>query len=98
MMGRGIVFDDGIYFEWSTVVDAPVTGAMTRDEMLAHRVRRGQKGWEAEMSLERAERKGTSFIDHNGIGGFADFNRAGENEEHLPWPEVLKLVREETTP
>ena len=94
-MGRGIVFDDGIYFEWSTVVDAPVTAAMTREQMFDYRVRCGQKGWEAEISLERAERTGTSFVHGLSIADLSAYNRAGEGERHLPWPALLAYVRSE---
>lgn len=91
-MVRAIVYDDGVYFEWSTVVDAPVTHAMTREEMLWHRVNGGQRAWEAEASLARAELNGTSFIDGITLDSLKRFNRAGENEAHLPWPEVIALV------
>lgn len=91
-MGRGIVFDDGIYFEWSTVVDAPVTWAMSREEMLEHRVWRGQTRGEALASIARAEANGTSFIGGIGLESLKEWNRAGKGEAHLPWPDVIALV------
>ena len=91
-MGRGIIYDDGVYFEWSTVVDAPVTHAMTRDEMISHRLWRGQTPAEALASVVRAEKNGTSFIDDIGIDSLKRHNRAGENETHLPWPDVIAMV------
>lgn len=91
-MGRAIIFDDGVYFEWSTVVDAPVTWAMSREEMLEHRIRGGQRAWEAEASLQRAEANGTSYVDGISLDSLRQHNRAGENETHLPWPDVIALV------
>ena len=91
-MGRAIIYDDGVYFEWSTVVDAPVTHAMTREEMIEHRVFQGQRAWEAEASVERAELNGTSFIDGIKLDSLKRYNRAGENETFLPWADVIAMV------
>ena len=69
-MGRGIVKlqdERGVdwFFEWSTVVDAPVTFRMTLRQLceyIEHEY--GQEGSRAlKARLERVERTGTSFHD-----------------------------------
>jgi hypothetical protein len=93
-MGRALIHEQGHFFEWSTVVDAPTSEAMEREEAIAYCWQRHHlTRCEAEERLDRAEATGTSAL-----GGWlskqaiAEYNRAGPDETHLPWPELLKLV------
>lgn len=61
------------YVYWSTIVDAPVTGVMSRDEMKGYLLH-GQgltpphTDVEAEERLARTDEKGHSLIDWDGNG------------------------------
>jgi len=93
-MGRALIHENGKFFEWSTVVDAPVTYAMTREEAIEHCLNRHNLSRkEALLRIQRAEATGTSALGGwLSKGGIAEYNRAGPNESHLPWPEIIKLV------
>lgn len=73
------------YLEWSTVVDAPVTYGLTREEIQAHiKEEYGQQGLrDLRARLERADAKGTSsWVDRSLKEAIAG-NHAGENGEEL---------------
>lgn len=79
------------YFEWSTVVDAPVTYGMTLDELREHvREEYGNSGLEAlPRRLERVERKGSSA--HRGdLDSLLRVNRAGDRESHATEAEIYR--------
>lgn len=108
-MGRGIVRvanDQGEwYLEWSTVVDAPVTFGMTRDELEDHMTVAAENSYfresvddpiireainrEVEQRLERLDAKGTSFVDSTGKE-LLSFNRAGKNETHFNEDQIIE--------
>ncbi len=87
-MGCGIVRlergDEAWYLEWSTVVDAPVTYGMTRNEMRAHLTKEGLAKLTARIDerLALADKRGTSFVD-NDVHGLLAVNRAGPGESEL---------------
>jgi len=98
-MGRCIVRLEApeghpVYLEWSTVVDAPVTYAMTREELEEHvREEYGNQGLEElPARLERADRCGASWRDayresaEDTIRG----NRAGPNETELTVEQIIE--------
>ncbi len=62
-MGRAIIKIKDRYFEWSTVVDAPVTYGMTLDELRTYiKEEQGRIGLEdLEANLKRIEEVGTSY-------------------------------------
>lgn len=86
-MGRPVVKLADKFVEWSTVVDAPVSWAMTRAEAAE------QFG---EERVASAELYGHSLVDNDGNpasgyeDGFAAFNRAGPEEECLTVDAVLR--------
>lgn len=79
------------YFEWSEVVDAPVTKGMSLEQFKKYyQAEYGKKGIEklAER-LARVEEKGCSHIFEN-LDEFIKFNRAGDNEKCLTKAELIK--------
>lgn len=71
-MGRAIVKVGIGFCEWSSVVDAPVSEIVTREEALA--------AWDRNRVL-RADTKGHSYLDQKPDMESWKFNRAGPNEE-----------------
>jgi len=83
-MGRGIIKIKDRYFEWSTVVDAPVMPGMTEDDLRAYiKDEYGNKGLESlGARIERCDERGTSFHGET-LESVLDLNRAGEGETEL---------------
>lgn len=79
------------YFEWSTVVDAPVTyGEPLEDFKEYYRTKYGNSAMgELEDRLKRVEEKGTSSQIDYSIDDLIIGNRAGENEKELSKEEIL---------
>lgn len=93
-MGRCIAYHDGLFFEWSSVVDAPVTFGMTEAELREHiATRYGAEGLSiADNRIERAKRIGTSYIDHEeSFDDLVNFNRAGPNETRLTKDQIVQI-------
>lgn len=82
------------YFDYSTVVDAPTTGAMTRREYESYyRSKYGEANTESLLSrLARADARGTSSMLHANLADILSSNRAGPNEERLTVDQVVDLV------
>jgi len=78
------------YFEWSTVVDAPVTYGMTKDELYEYiKERYGREGLqELPERLARVEKFGTSFHWNTTLDELFESNRAGEDETYLTKEEI----------
>jgi hypothetical protein len=84
-MGRYIAkLGDDAYVDWSTVVDAPVSFILTREEAVAE--------W-SEERVARADHHGTSIWDGYPAGSTPDeivrANRAGPNESELTLEQIL---------
>jgi hypothetical protein len=94
-MPRYIVHKDGWYFEWSTVVDAAVTEAMTKDEFIDY-YRQTHGELEATHTLPdrlaRAEAKGTSAHDYDSADDVMRYNRMGPNEGSVQVKTIMKTV------
>lgn len=79
------------YLEWSTVVDAPVTWGMTKEEFeryyLEEYGRDGQAGLEKRMV--RVEAKGTSSHLDTSVEDLIRHNHAGKNEKELTYAQIL---------
>lgn len=74
------------YFEWSTIVDAPITQMMSKKDFIEYyKERFGSSGMnELPERMERVERKGNSSCDERDTyRDFIDYNRAGENETRI---------------
>ncbi len=91
-MGTFIVKLHDYYFEWSTIVDAPVTFGMTPDEFTEYyREEYGKKGMqELPARLERVEKHRTSSYDSETPEDIFLCNRAGPNESKLSAAEIYK--------
>lgn len=96
-MAHFIVHHAGAFFEWSTVMDAPVTCAMSRAEFASYYSQEhGAKAARGlALRLDRAVLEGCDAGDGRnaedcvcGAG-----NRAGEDEEELSFEEVIALIR-----
>ncbi len=96
-MARIIVKLEKRYFEWSTVVDAPVTEPMTRWEFLAYY--RDMYGRAAQKELpdrmKRVQQKGTSALSNTSVLDLISFNRAGPGETCLSIDELRAWARGE---
>ena len=87
--------DTDMYLEYSTVVDAPVTIAVTRDEMRAYLIKRdgdgGDDGREVDERLNRAKRTGTSCRHPGGsLESEITCNRAGRDETEMSREQFIR--------
>lgn len=90
-MPRYIFKLNGMYGEWSTVVDAPVTLGMTLSEFKTYYEGEygswGMKGLDDR--LERVERIGHSSFVYENVDQLIEYNRAGRNEECLTKEQLI---------
>lgn len=80
------------YFEWSTVVDAPVTfGQSLEDFKEYYRNEYGQSSVrDFEDRMKRVEAKGTSSQIYDNVDELISGNRAGDDETELTKEEILE--------
>lgn len=92
-MGRYIVkLAPEKYLHWSTVVDAPISYLMGRDEMKAYIMAEDhQTAEEVEVRLARTDKKGTSALDFGSLEGIEACNRAGYKEANISLKLMLKI-------
>ena len=95
-MGRGLVVIKDKYFEWSTVVDAPVSYAMTLEELTAYtKEEYGNQGiGELDRRIERCNKYGTSLIGGN-PEVILSCNRAGIDECKLTVEQIYDVYQNE---
>lgn len=84
-----------MYLEYSTVVDAPTTIAVTREEMRAYLIKRdgdgGDDGRAVDERLERAERKGSScMLPGSTLELEVLCNLAGKNETTMSVEQFIR--------
>lgn len=93
-MPRYICKIEDKYFEWSTIVDAPVTYGMTLEEFTQYyREEYGEQGMrDLPERMERVEAKGTSALAYGSLDELLECNRAGENDEELTREEIAKTL------
>jgi hypothetical protein len=92
-MGRTIVkLADEKYVEWSSIVDAPVTYIMTREEMKTYLDEEYGRSSIAnnEERLRRTDERGTSSFCRETMEEVISCNRAGPHEEHIELEEIIK--------
>lgn len=91
MMARSIIKLNGYYFEFSSIVDSPVTFGMTLDEFKQYyRDEYGANGIrDLEGRLKRVEAKGTSSYLDESAESQLSFNRAGPDEAQLTVDEIF---------
>ena len=85
---------NGLYFLWSTVVDAPVTGGMTLPEFREYyQDRFGTEGMrDLPQRMERVAAKGTSSRLDGSVDEMLVANRAGPGETCLDRQGVLSML------
>lgn len=95
-MGHYIIKIKDRYFEWSTVVDAPITYGMTEDELRAYmKDEYGNEGLSRlSERLARVAAKGTSSLVDDGLADLIRYNRAGPNETSLTEEEIYARYAE----
>lgn len=91
-MPRFIVKLHDYYFEYSTIVDAPVTHGMTLDEFESYyHSRYGDEGFgQLKGRMDRVNKKGTSAFDYASAEDTLECNRAGLHGETLTVDEIYK--------
>ena len=91
-MGRCIIKIKDKYFEWSSVVDAPVTYGMNKKELKEYiKSEYGNQGLkELPQRLKRVKEKGSSWASGEDLKDTIDFNRAGEHEEQISKEEIYE--------
>ncbi len=91
-MGRYIVKLVNCYFEYSTIVDAPVTFGMSHKEFIDHyRAEYGNDGMrDLNNRLTSVERYGSSHIEGRSAEDILFLNRAGPNDDELTVDEIHK--------
>lgn len=98
-MPRYILKLDEWYFEWSTIVDAPVTYGMTLESFKEYyKFEYGAQGMIGlPARLERVEETGTSALPRQTADQLITFNRAGDKEENLSKDLILEkyILKEE---
>ena len=91
-MSKCIIKIKDKYFEWSTIVDAPVTYGMDKEELEEYiKSEYGNEGLrKLPERLKRIEEKGTSWVDFTNLEGTIEFNRAGENGKCISKKEIYE--------
>lgn len=91
-MPRTIIKIKDKYFEWSSIIDAPVTYGMTEEELRQYTEKEyGRKGVEAlPERLARVEKVGTSELTANCLQDTIGYNRAGPKETKLSAREIYR--------
>lgn len=92
-MGRPIIKIKEKYFIWSTVVDAPVTYGMTREELEDYyQAEYGRQGmYDFEDRMKDVEKKGVSEAYFNkSVKDLIKGNRAGPNETKLTLDQIYE--------
>lgn len=94
-MGRYICHHDGFFFEWSTVVDAPVTYAMPREEFEQYyREEYGRSRMDDfERRMARAIETGTSAHGYT-LEDVVSGNRAGPDETEATFEQIIKELHD----
>jgi hypothetical protein len=95
-MPRYICKLDDLYFEWSTIVDAPITYGMTLEEFAEHyRSEYGESGMrDFSERMERVEQKGTSSHSDASVDELISWNRAGDGEQFLSKAELIEFLKQ----
>lgn len=80
------------YLEWSSVVDAPVTRGMSKDDFIDYYLGKYGTSSLGELNdrMMRVEGKGTSAILYTSALDLISVNRAGKDESNLTFNEILQ--------
>lgn len=91
-MARTIVKINEYYLEWSSIIDAPITFGMSRDEFeVYHRDEYGAHGHrDFNDRMARVEKTGSSYLLDTTACEVVSGNRAGPDESELTLDEVYQ--------
>lgn len=96
-MPRYICKLDDMYFDWSTVVDAPITFGMTLEEYKEYyKSEYGNlsiSSGEFDRRMKRVEETGTSSLLDKSIDSVIKGNRAGPKESELTKNQLIEYLR-----
>lgn len=79
------------YLEWSTIVDAPITNGMSRQEFIEYYLDNYDKSSKGELleRLKRVDTYGTSSVRPTSAKELTRGNRAGDGETNLSLTELI---------
>lgn len=100
-MGRFVCHHEGYFFEWSTVVDAPVTYGVDLEQFTDYyRSRYGELDFEHEWPkrLERALATGCSSRIDRDLRSMVSFNHAGFEGTCLTFEQIIQIYCVEKRP
>jgi hypothetical protein len=91
-MGRGLIKLDKWYLEWSTIVDAPVTYGMSKEETYNfYKEKYGNTGLrDFERDIEECDKRGTCYRDGYTLDNILSCNRAGPKETEYTKEEIIE--------
>ena len=91
-MPRFLIQIEDKFFEWSTVVDAPVSYGMDMEELESYtKERYGEEGLkDLPQRLERVKKTGCSSHYPQSVDELIKGNRAGDNEKTLTKKQIYK--------
>lgn len=91
-MPRYIIKLNEKYLIWSTIVDAPISNGMTKDELIEWiEYHNGQDGlFDLPDRLERVDAKGVSAFNYASVDELIAHNRAGPEESCLTKDEIIE--------
>ena len=84
------------YCEWSTLVDAPVTGLVDLDTFKAYYLQQyGENGMvEFEERMQRVSNTGVSArYGYDSVQELIEGNRSGDNESELTYEQIMQEYR-----
>lgn len=98
-MGRAIIKINDLYFEWSTVVDAPVTYGMSLDQLRAYvKEETGRQGLEQlERDLSGIDKTGSQY-HYTSLKEVISSNRAGPKERKLTKQQIYDTYSKPSQP
>lgn len=94
-------FPNGLFLEWSTIVDAPISNLMTEEDFVRYYRRRyGEQEMSGlEERMERVRLKGVSSMLHGSLKDLVTgYNRAGPDESYLSIDEIMEFYSPEQRP
>lgn len=93
-MGHFICHHEGRFFTWSTIVDAPITFGVSREEYEEDfRIEKGLDAFVHELParMERALAKGTSSMSHGSLEDLVGHNYAGFGGTRLTFEQIIQI-------
>lgn len=94
MNGRCIIKlkkdDQEWYLEWSSTIDAPITFAMSKEEMTIWLRKQRWFDFEIENLMKQLDKTGCGLPNVKSVEDLIKDNRAGENKECLTYEQIVE--------